>query len=61
MSPTLVEVEAPVTLNEVGIGREIFLEALLEAHNIRPERYTILAEGLSKQAAINAIEVTGID
>ena len=57
----LVKVEAPVTLNEVGIGREILLEALLEAHKIRPERYTILAEGLSKQAAVNAIEMTGID
>ena len=57
----LVKVEAPVTLNELGIGREILLEALLEAHKIRPERYTILAEGLSKQAAINAIEMTGID
>ncbi|UCG90802.1 MAG: iron-containing alcohol dehydrogenase [Candidatus Heimdallarchaeota archaeon] len=57
----LVEVAAPVTLHEMGIEREILLEAMLEAHKIRPERYTILAEGLSKQAAINAIEMTGID
>ncbi len=57
----LVGVAAPVTLHEVGIEREILLEAVLEAHKIRPERYTILTEGLSKQAAINAIEMTGID
>jgi glycerol-1-phosphate dehydrogenase [NAD(P)+] len=57
----LVEVVAPVTLNEIGIDREILLEAMLDAHKIRPERYTILAEGLTKQAAIKAIEMTGID
>ena len=57
----LVEVVAPVTLNEIGIDRDILLEAMLDAHKIRPERYTILAEGLTKQAAIKAIEMTGID
>ena len=57
----LVEVEAPVTLKEMGFDRDILLEAMLEAHKIRPERYTILAEGLTRQAAIKAIEMTGID
>ena len=57
----LVEVSAPVTLQELGIDRDIMLEALQKAHNIRPERYTILSEGLSEKAAINAIEITGID
>ncbi len=57
----LIEVSAPVTLQELGIDRDIMLEALQKAHNIRPERYTILAEGLTEKAAINAIEITGID
>ncbi|MFX0122815.1 MAG: iron-containing alcohol dehydrogenase [Candidatus Hodarchaeota archaeon] len=57
----LAEVGAPITLKEMGFDREILLEAMLEAHKIRPERYTILTEGLTKQAAINAIEMTGID
>ncbi|MFX1333751.1 MAG: iron-containing alcohol dehydrogenase [Promethearchaeota archaeon] len=57
----LVEVDAPVTLIDLGIDRETLLEAVLEAHKIRPERYTILTEGLTKQAAIKAIEMTGID
>ncbi|MFX1504918.1 MAG: iron-containing alcohol dehydrogenase [Promethearchaeota archaeon] len=57
----LLGVGAPVSLKEMGFDREILLEAMLEAHNIRPERYTILAEGLTRQAAINAIETTGID
>lgn len=57
----LVEIKAPVTLKEIGIDRDILLEAMREAPKIRPERYTILAEGLSKHATINAIEMTGID
>jgi glycerol-1-phosphate dehydrogenase [NAD(P)+] len=57
----LLGVGAPVSLKEMGFDREILLEAMLEAHKIRPERYTILAEGLTRQAAINAIEKTGID
>ncbi|MHA2226069.1 MAG: iron-containing alcohol dehydrogenase [Candidatus Hodarchaeales archaeon] len=57
----LIKVAAPVTLQELGIDRELLLEAIQTAHNIRPERYTILSEGLSKKAAINAIEMTGID
>lgn len=57
----LKEVKAPVTLHELGIDRDILLEALAMAHTIRPDRYTILSEGLTPQAAVNAIEMTGID
>ncbi len=57
----LLEVEAPITLKELGIDRDIMIEALQEAQKIRPERYTILAEGLTAKAASNAIEKTGID
>lgn len=57
----LVGVGAPISLKEIGFDRDVLLEAMLEAHKIRPERYTILAEGLTKQAAVNAIEKTGID
>ncbi|MHA2307468.1 MAG: iron-containing alcohol dehydrogenase [Candidatus Hodarchaeales archaeon] len=57
----LLEVNAPITLKELGIDRDIMLEAIREAQKIRPDRYTILAEGLTKKAAIKAIEMTGID
>ncbi len=57
----LLEVNAPTTLKELGIDRDIMLEAIQEAHKIRPDRYTILAEGLTKKAALKAIEMTGID
>ncbi len=57
----LKEVNAPVTLKELGIDRDLMIKALQEAQKIRPSRYTILSEGLTKSAAINAIEMTGID
>lgn len=54
----LKEVKAPISLQGLGIDQDIMLEALQLAHKIRPERYTILSEGLSKQAARIAIEKT---
>jgi len=57
----LNEVKAPTTLNNLGIDRDIMLEALQKAHKIRPERYTILSEGLTKKAAESAIEMTELD
>lgn len=58
---TLKKVSAPTTLNELGIDRDIILSALEKAQYIRPDRYTILSEGLTRKAAENAIETTGID
>ncbi|MFX0181687.1 MAG: iron-containing alcohol dehydrogenase [Candidatus Hodarchaeota archaeon] len=57
----LNEVKAPVSLHQLGIDRDIMLEALLKAHKIRPERYTILSEGLTRKAAETAIEMTELD
>lgn len=58
---SLKKVSAPSTLRELGIDRDIMLEALEKAQHIRSERYTILSEGLTRTAAKNAIEMTGID
>ena len=58
---TLKKVSAPTTLKELGIDRDIMLSALEKAQFIRPDRYTILSEGLTRKAAKNAIETTGID
>jgi glycerol-1-phosphate dehydrogenase [NAD(P)+] len=57
----LKQVSAPLTLHELGIDRDIMLEAIQIAQKIRPDRYTILSEGLTKKAAEKAIEATGID
>ena len=49
---TLKAVQAPTTAQEVGISEEDIIEALVMAHKIRPERYTILGDnGISKEAA----------
>ncbi|MHA1995356.1 MAG: iron-containing alcohol dehydrogenase [Candidatus Hodarchaeales archaeon] len=58
---SLKKVSAPLTLRELGIDRDIMLLALQKAQHIRSERYTVLSEGLTRSAAENAIEKTGID
>ena len=48
----LQAVQAPTTASEIGISEEDIIEALMMAHKIRPERYTILGDnGISKEAA----------
>ncbi|MDP3104523.1 MAG: NAD(P)-dependent glycerol-1-phosphate dehydrogenase, partial [Candidatus Methanoperedens sp.] len=44
---------APVNAHELGIKEEYIIKALLHAHEIRPERYTILGTGLTQVAAEN--------
>ena len=56
----LKAVKHPTTFQELGIDRDILIETLINAHKIRPERYTILGDGLTKKAAINVIEATGV-
>lgn len=48
----------PTTLREAGIDYDLAIEALVVAHTLRPDRYTILGDGLSKDAARRAIEAT---
>ena len=49
---SLEAVQAPTSAHEVGISDEDVIEALVMAHKIRPERYTILGDnGISKEAA----------
>lgn len=51
----------PTKLKEAGIDMDIAVKALTTAHRLRPDRYTILGEsGLSKDAAENALEATGL-
>ncbi len=56
----LQSLNIPVTAKELGLDRDIIIEALMMAHNVRPDRFTILGAGLSKKAAENVVEVTGI-
>lgn len=55
----LETVGAPTSFLTLGFDYDTVLEAILTAHTIRP-RYTILGTGLTKTAAKNAIEFTGV-
>jgi glycerol-1-phosphate dehydrogenase [NAD(P)+] len=56
----LSAIKAPVTARDLGVSKEELVEALTIAHEIRPERYTILAEGLSHETATDVAETTGV-
>lgn len=57
----LRNVGAPTTAKELEIDPQYIVEALMKAHSIRPERYTILGEsGLTKEAAQRLATVTGV-
>ncbi|WP_276271033.1 NAD(P)-dependent glycerol-1-phosphate dehydrogenase [Haloarcula litorea] len=55
----LAAIGAPTTADQLGIDDETVIEALTTAHDIR-DRYTILGDGMSEAAAIEAATVTGV-
>jgi glycerol-1-phosphate dehydrogenase [NAD(P)+] len=55
----LESIGAPTTASEIGIDDETVIEALATAHEIR-DRYTILGDGISREAAREAATVTGV-
>jgi glycerol-1-phosphate dehydrogenase [NAD(P)+] len=58
---SLKAVQAPTTAKEVGISDEDIIDALVMAHEIRPERYTILGDnGLTRDAAIKLAKKTEV-
>ncbi|MDD1739527.1 MAG: NAD(P)-dependent glycerol-1-phosphate dehydrogenase, partial [Methanothrix sp.] len=56
----LETVGAPTSASQLGLEPETVVSALVRAHEIRPERYTILDSGLNQMAASRAAEATGI-
>ncbi len=56
----LKTIGAPVNASELGIKEEYIIKALLHAHEIRPERYTILGTGLTVEAAENVARITKV-
>lgn len=52
---------APTTANDLGVTPEDAVTALVNAHTLRPERYTILGtSGLTREAAERLVKVTGV-
>ncbi|WP_254537415.1 NAD(P)-dependent glycerol-1-phosphate dehydrogenase [Halomarina litorea] len=55
----LDRIGAPTDADALGIAPEDFVQAMTTAHEIR-DRYTILGDGVSEEAAIEAATVTGV-
>jgi len=51
---------APTTAKELGIPARCIVKALTIAHRIRPERYTILKNGLEPRASERLAKITGV-
>jgi glycerol-1-phosphate dehydrogenase [NAD(P)+] len=56
----LQTVGAPINAEELGVEGEEVIQALLQAHKIRPKRYTILGSGLEENAARKIAKKTGV-
>ncbi|MCL4323938.1 MAG: NAD(P)-dependent glycerol-1-phosphate dehydrogenase [Candidatus Thermoplasmatota archaeon] len=57
----LKEIGAPTTAETLGVTAEEIITALMNAHTLRPERYTILGtSGLTREAAERLAHVTGV-
>ncbi len=61
LKSALRTIGAPTTAKELGVTAEEIVGALVAAHRIRPERYTILGDnGLTREAAERLATVTGV-
>jgi glycerol-1-phosphate dehydrogenase [NAD(P)+] len=57
----LKTIGAPTSAKDLGIEDKYIIQALTEAHNVRPERYTILGDtGISYEAAVNVAVATKV-
>jgi glycerol-1-phosphate dehydrogenase [NAD(P)+] len=58
---TLIKAGAPTTAEELGVEPESIIKALVQACNIRPDRYTILdTKKLDYDSAKKLAKVTGV-
>jgi glycerol-1-phosphate dehydrogenase [NAD(P)+] len=51
---------APTNAKELGVRDEEVIQSLVKAHEIRPNRYTILGSGLEEKAARKIAAITGV-
>lgn len=61
LKEALLAIGAPTTARELGVTPDEIVRALVMAHSIRPDRYTILGDnGLTQHAAERLARVTGV-
>jgi len=57
----LVQIGAPTNAKELGVTREQVIQALVHAHEIRKDRYTVLGDrGLTPEAAERLATITKV-
>ncbi|MEM2944525.1 MAG: NAD(P)-dependent glycerol-1-phosphate dehydrogenase [Methanomassiliicoccales archaeon] len=57
----LSKIGAPTNASQLGVTKEEIIEALVNAHKIRPDRFTILGtSGLTYEAAEKLARITGV-
>lgn len=57
----LLRIGAPVDARGLGVSDDDIIEALMNAHKIRKERFTILGDnGLTRASALRAATITGV-
>jgi len=56
----LKTIGCPVSATEIEIDIEYIIDALINAHKIRPERYSILGNGITLDAAKKLVEITKV-
>lgn len=56
----MMKIGIPTTAEQLGVDRDLVIRALAEANKIRPERYTILRDGLDREEAEDALVHVGI-
>lgn len=58
---TLKEIGAPTTAKDLGVTKTDIVNALRQAHKVRPNRYSILGtDGIPKEAAEKLVKLTGV-
>jgi glycerol-1-phosphate dehydrogenase [NAD(P)+] len=57
---TLQTIGTPTTAKELGIEPEFIIRGLMEAHEMKPDRYTILGDGLSEEDAVKVANSTNV-
>ena len=61
LKSSLLTIGAPTSARELGVSKEEVTRALVMAHTVRPERYTILGDnGLAREAAERLARTTGV-
>ena len=56
----LTKIGAPTSAKELGVSKEQVIEALVTAHQIRKDRFTILGMGLTREAAERIATITRV-